>query len=268
MELLQFTLQNLPGLAQNRKANRSSIGLKESALHCHIPSGESNPLPHQLKYLWVIGLMSWGQKNLKTGAWKKPAWFPKPKKWPGGCRFQSRFGTLCFVKFPLLMCGPGDHREHSMSAYPRVVPPTACSGVTFGQCLMKFLNLEEWNQSFEPEALAYWKEWLTGKKGLFETQITRTPGKKWNNNKKWPQESSHSLEFSHSLDGSETQASFPALLRWSTIISFSSLRAMARHDQTFCPRQIPAKVRTEQRPCFLMLYNHLNTKMTPSTSLS
>lgn len=44
-ELLQFTIQSLPGLAQNRKAKRSSVELTESALHCHIPGGDSNSFP-------------------------------------------------------------------------------------------------------------------------------------------------------------------------------------------------------------------------------
>ena len=64
-------------------------------------------------------------------------------KWPGGCRFQSRLGTLCSIQFPLLMCSPGDHREHSMSASPGIATPTAGSGVALGQCSMEFLNLEE-----------------------------------------------------------------------------------------------------------------------------
>lgn len=46
-------------------------------------------------------------KNLKTGTWKKVTWFPKPKKWPRGCRFPSRLGTLCSVQVLFLMCGLG-----------------------------------------------------------------------------------------------------------------------------------------------------------------
>lgn len=118
------------------------------------------------------------QENLKTGTWRKQAWFLKLKTWLEGCRFPSRLGTSCFVKVPVLLW-PRDHRECpwlSPLEYALLWTLTGCSRLYLSDAPKSSWTWKNKINDLNFKFFAYEKEWWTGKKGLFEDQITKGPG--------------------------------------------------------------------------------------------